>query len=289
MASADFERKFTRHVHQVANLHTFSGIETPLPIQPDMVSDCNKFYLVKKGDTCVTIAVEHGITEKDFATWNPKVGGNCAGLWAETYACVSVIGYKPTPTDPGNGISTPLPVQPGLLPNCIKFHLVLSGESCAEMAARYGISVTDVVAWNPNAGRNCEALWANTYACVGMPAFRLQSYYNSGCKGKKYNDVTVARVALDGVCVNTDCQVASLDIAAEGVCPGGQVQISYWENAGCKGKWFGYGYTSRGTCRNLWSQGWKFKALHFRCISSAEDCVNRKTCSYDPEPQNSSC
>ncbi|XWW93850.1 hypothetical protein V2A60_001789 [Cordyceps javanica] len=280
-----------------------NGIETPLPIQPGMVSDCNKFYLVQRGDTCAAIAAQHGISRSDFTTWNPKVGGDCAGLWAEANACVSVIGYTPTPTKPGSddddknnkdknknnngGVETPSPTQPGMVANCVRFHYVQHGESCAHLAGRYGVSVADLVAWNPRAGAGCEGLWAGAYACVGMPAFRIRSRYHLGCRGETHNDVTT--LGRDGVCIDTDCRVGSLDVAAEGACPGGQVQISYWEKPGCVGGWYGYGYTSRGTCRDLWTAGWKFRSLHLRCMDSADDCVTRNTCSYDPEPASSSC
>lgn len=92
----------------------------------------------------------------------------------------------------------------------------------------------------------------------------------------------------DGRCVNTDCKAASINIM-QGSCPGGRVQISYWANRDCTGKWFGYGYTSVNECHPLWTDGWKFKSLHFRCAAPEDDCVNKGTCTYDPEPANNVC
>ncbi|KAJ3480920.1 hypothetical protein NLG97_g7951 [Lecanicillium saksenae] len=204
--------------------------------------------------------------KEEFATWNPKVGSTCSGLWADTYACTSIIGWKPTPTDPGNGIQTPTPIQPDLVKNCNKFHYVKIGESCTDIASRYGISTGDFARWNPP-------------GCL----------YHSDCSGKKYNSATIERVGWDGMCISTDCQVASLDIAAEGLCPDGQVQLSYWEEPGCVGEWYGYGYASRGTCRSLWSGGWKFKSLHLRCTKREDDCVSKSECTVDPEPSNNKC
>lgn len=82
------------------------GIESPLPVQPGMVGNCDAFYLVKEGDNCATIAAAHGITLAQFQTWNTKTGTNCAGLWLDAHACVSVIGHTPptpSPTSPSNG------------------------------------------------------------------------------------------------------------------------------------------------------------------------------------------
>lgn len=90
-----------------------NGISTPLPTQPGMVDNCDAFYRVALGEGCEAIAFKSGITPTEFYTWNPLVGTNCAGLWADVNVCVSITGHTPTPTNPGNGISTPSPIQPG--------------------------------------------------------------------------------------------------------------------------------------------------------------------------------
>ena len=119
-------------------------------------------------------------------------------------------------------------------------------------------------------------------------AFHVKSGYHNDCTGDSHNDDAVM-MYQDGFCINTNCQVASLDIAPEGNCPDGEVQISYWEKPGCQGKWFGYGYSSRGTCRALWSDGWKFKALHLRCAKKEDDCISKGECKEDPELSNYLC
>ncbi|KAK6443794.1 hypothetical protein FP744_10000042 [Trichoderma asperellum] len=68
-----------------------NGIQTPSPVQPDIIDTCSKFYYIKEGKSCDTIAGENGITVKDLVSWNRKAGPNCSGMWANTYACVSVI------------------------------------------------------------------------------------------------------------------------------------------------------------------------------------------------------
>ncbi|KAH7028764.1 uncharacterized protein B0I36DRAFT_245776 [Microdochium trichocladiopsis] len=68
-----------------------NGVATPTPIQPGMVSNCKSFYLVEKGDTCSNVAAARGITVANFIKWNPAVGTNCAGMWADTWACVGLI------------------------------------------------------------------------------------------------------------------------------------------------------------------------------------------------------
>lgn len=251
-----------------------------------MVDNCDKFYLVEQGDTCENIASKNNIPLQEFLRWNPQAGQKCSGLWASAYACVSVVGFKPTPTAPDSGVQTPSPAQPGMVDHCSKFYFVNPGDSCITIAAKAGISVEDFSRWNANVGSQCTGLWASTYACVGVvSAFRLKTRYHADCTGNVNNDVSVS----DSVCVNTGCSVASLEIAADGYCPNGQVQISYWEQPGCVGKWFGYGYADKGQCRRVWTEGWKFKSLHLRCARAEDDCVSNRTCTIDPEPAGNLC
>lgn len=136
---------------------------------------------------------------------------------------------------------------------------------------------------------DCTGLWLGYYYCVGVPAaFNLKTVYHTDCTGDVHNDVTIES-GSDGICINTDCAVGSVNIGSLGLCPSGQVQLSYWEKPGCSGQWYGYGYTSRGTCHSLWTDGYKFKSLHLRCASEQDDCVSQKTCTYDPEPANNLC
>lgn len=75
-----------------------NGIATPTPTQPGMVSNCNKFYLVKPGENCDTISKTNGIPVDRIKAWNPQAGNTCQGIWANAYACVSIIGYVPPVT-----------------------------------------------------------------------------------------------------------------------------------------------------------------------------------------------
>lgn len=118
-----------------------------------------------------------------------------------------------------------------------------------------------------------------------LPAFHLKAAYHSDCTGDVHNSIDVN----DGVCIETDCKVASIDTAGAGKCPDGEVRLSYWEQPACTGKWYGYGYTSRNTCRKLWSDGWNFKSMFVSCAKPSDDCVNQGTCVADPEPARGIC
>ncbi|KAJ9421242.1 hypothetical protein FOXG_17687 [Fusarium oxysporum f. sp. lycopersici 4287] len=151
-----------------------NGIETPANIQPGMVSNCNKFYMVKMGEGCAQVASMHGITLAQFTEWNSGVGETCNGLWAETYACVSIIGSKPSPTAPTatNGIRTPAPIQEGIVKNCNKFHLVKKTTTCASIEDYYKLPLATFKKWNPAVGSDCRTLLAHYWVCVSTVDYK---------------------------------------------------------------------------------------------------------------------
>ncbi|KAM7221626.1 carbohydrate-binding module family 50 protein [Rhypophila decipiens] len=145
-----------------------NGITTPTPLQREIVSNCDAFYMVKDKETCDTVAKANGISVAQLQQWNPSAGSNCAGLWANAYACVSTIGHTPTPVAPGNGIQTPSPLQQQIVSNCDAFYKVQRDENCDKVASKNGISVSQLQQWNPSVGSNCAGLWADAYACVSI-------------------------------------------------------------------------------------------------------------------------
>ncbi|KAJ4353251.1 uncharacterized protein N0V89_004978 [Didymosphaeria variabile] len=155
---------------------TGNGIATPSPTQPEMITDCNKFYFVKSGDTCASIASANNLSQTQFRNYNPSVGTDCKGLWLDAYVCVGRIGTTPTPTTTmqttttkaGNGVTTPTPTQDGMVTNCNKFHFVSTTTTCQSILDTYKITLAQFTKWNPGAGSGCNSLWGNTYACVGV-------------------------------------------------------------------------------------------------------------------------
>ncbi|KAJ1323160.1 peptidoglycan DL-endopeptidase LytF [Microdochium nivale] len=166
-----------------------NGIETPLPIRPDMVANCNGFYLVQSGDTCTDIAAAKGITLQQLITWN-KLNAGCTDIWAQYWVCVHVIGQASTTRPPttttrpttttttrpttttGNGINTPS--QPS--PRCI--------------AARNGVTVARFISWNKSLTAACTTLWANANVCVRTIGFKptTQSTCSSVSTDKLWGD-----------------------------------------------------------------------------------------------------
>lgn len=150
-----------------------TGLSTPTPHQTGLVSNCDSFYLVQSGDQCGNIASAYGITLANFYAWNPAVGNTCASLIAGDYVCVNIVGgttltsSKQT-TTPTNGITTPNPIQTGIVSNCNTFYLVQSGDQCGTIASTHGITLASFYAWNPAVGSTCTSLIAGDYVCVNI-------------------------------------------------------------------------------------------------------------------------
>ncbi|KAL4861741.1 hypothetical protein BDV12DRAFT_190881 [Aspergillus spectabilis] len=160
---------------------TRSSIATPTPIEPGLVDGCTAFHLVASGDTCADIADDAGISLTDFVSWNPGVGSDCSGLWLGYYVCIAAVSgtdsssssstvstTTTTTTTTGNGVTTPTPYESGITDDCDKFHLVVSGDACADIVSDAGITLDDFYIWNPTVGTDCSGLWLGYYVCVGI-------------------------------------------------------------------------------------------------------------------------
>lgn len=155
-----------------------NGISTPSPVQNGMVNNCEKFHQIKSTTTCTSIETYYNLPFDTFLSWNPAVGKDCAALLTNYWVCIATVGWKPptkttaqpaaTATKGSNGVSTPLPIQTGMVSNCNKFHTVKSTTTCDSIQNYYKISMSDFVKWNPSVGSKCTGLWTNYNVCIGV-------------------------------------------------------------------------------------------------------------------------
>ncbi|CAF3562915.1 unnamed protein product [Fusarium graminearum] len=150
-----------------------NGVQTPQPLQLEIVDNCKTFHLVAKGETCAAIAAKYKIPIAKIVEWNPSIQDGCSFLWADAWACIMTLDYvpggdspAPSPTKPSNSITTPEPTQLIIVNNCNKFHFVKSGEGCAYITSKYSITGAEFLKWNPSIETGCTGLWANAWACV---------------------------------------------------------------------------------------------------------------------------
>lgn len=208
--------------------------------------------MVEENDGCAAIAKSNGISLSQFTTWNPQVGADCAGLWQGYYVCVNKIGTTPStptssaPTKPTNGITTPTPIQPGMIDNCNKFHMVEDGDNCATIAKSNGISLSQFATWNPEVGAGCTGLWLGYYVCVGQVG-STPSTPTSSESTKPTNGITTPTPIQPNMVGNCDAfyQVKDGDSCAAIASDNGitVTQFYNWNpsvGAGCSTLWNGY-------------------------------------------------
>jgi LysM repeat protein len=154
--------------------------------------NCGKWHVVGGEDSCPSICLEEGITAALFRMVNPSLDPEACTetLQVGTALCVgptyrwnstestepsTTITLDPTATETSSStsstapaITTPTPIQPGMVDNCNAFYFVTSGQGCAEAASINGISLADFYTWNPAVGSTCGGLWAEVYVCVGV-------------------------------------------------------------------------------------------------------------------------
>ncbi|GAA83940.1 class V chitinase [Aspergillus luchuensis IFO 4308] len=65
-------------------------------------------------------------------------------------------------------VTTPTAVQTGIASDCTEFYYAVQGDTCATIAAAYGITLAEFNEWNPAVGTDCAGLWAKEYYFANM-------------------------------------------------------------------------------------------------------------------------
>ncbi|CAG8904008.1 unnamed protein product [Penicillium egyptiacum] len=156
---------------------TATAASGPSPAQAGLIPACNAFYFVQSGDYCAGITSTYGnFTLDQFYSWNRAVKNDCTGLQAGYYVCVGVTGSttvttttSKTTTAPATTTTSPYsPQRSGIVSTCKSYYFVGSGDTCAVIAAEYGISLSNFYSWNPVVGSTCGGLQAGYWVCVGI-------------------------------------------------------------------------------------------------------------------------
>ncbi|KAL1844415.1 hypothetical protein VTK73DRAFT_2594 [Phialemonium thermophilum] len=163
----------TRSQPPTTTAPTTSPSTTPsnAPTMPGVAPDCDRFYKVRSGDQCDTIASRNGITVAQLRSWNAEINDACSNLWLDYYICVHVPGAAPPPSATTTTAPAPSnsPTMPGVAPNCDRFHKIQSGDQCDAIARTYGITVAQLRSWNTQIDAACSNLWLDYYICVHVP------------------------------------------------------------------------------------------------------------------------
>ncbi|KAI1327115.1 hypothetical protein F5Y16DRAFT_372662 [Xylariaceae sp. FL0255] len=127
-------------------------------------SNCTATYDVVQGDTCDGIINKYNDTFSlaDLYSWNPEIDSNCANLFVGEVICVQVNNMT------GTVPACPVPAMQNTISTCDECYLVKEGDSCTSIEAKYGVTLSELVAWNPSINTGCTALEIGYNYCVGV-------------------------------------------------------------------------------------------------------------------------
>ncbi|KZV98835.1 hypothetical protein EXIGLDRAFT_273250 [Exidia glandulosa HHB12029] len=127
---------------------------------------CTDYYTVQPGDTCTVIEARKGITLAQFLAWNPEINSQCSNIQGGVQYCVAGPATTTTPAPPAapTGSGTISPAQ-----GCKKYYTVVSGDNCSVIEAKFGITLTAFIKWNPEINAACTNLQLGVQYCVTGP------------------------------------------------------------------------------------------------------------------------
>ncbi|KAJ5399171.1 hypothetical protein N7465_009660 [Penicillium sp. CMV-2018d] len=146
----------------------------PAPTQSGIVANCEEWYVAQKDDSCAAIASKYSITVAQFNAWNPAVGDDCVGLWADEAYCVkaSTAAITTSPTVMTSStqatVTPPAPTQAGIISSCNAYDVAQDGDGCEVFAIRNKITVDQLYNWNTALNNACENFWLNEAYCIGV-------------------------------------------------------------------------------------------------------------------------
>ena len=140
---------------------------------------CGGYYQVQAADTCRRISLAAKVSIPLFREINPSVDTDCTNLVPGLWYCVHpTYDWNITTGDDGSGgptstsstpVAAPGPTPTGTTQECYKWHMVVSGDNCQLLQNTLGVTMAQLVAWNPNLKADCSNLMLDAAYCVQGP------------------------------------------------------------------------------------------------------------------------
>uniref|UniRef100_A0A8H7XIN7 LysM domain-containing protein n=1 Tax=Psilocybe cubensis TaxID=181762 RepID=A0A8H7XIN7_PSICU len=159
----------------------------PPTIAPGTIdnSTCLRYYTVQPGDTCFGIEVIFNIQDSWFHQWNPQVGLAYCVYGPITFT-TPIITLLPTSTvasstvsasSPTSGIpsSTPTNIASGTITTGCLGLSSLSGDLCGKIDDQFGITLDQLLTWNPEMTLEGTNIQVGLAYCVSGPASTVSS------------------------------------------------------------------------------------------------------------------
>ncbi|KAJ7642036.1 hypothetical protein FB45DRAFT_826290 [Roridomyces roridus] len=218
---------------------------------------CSQTYTVVSGDTCAGIEAKTGVSDATLRSLNSEINSACSNLQVGQQLCVS--GGSPSSS-------------------CTQTYTVVSGDTCAVIESKNGISDATLHSLNPTINSACSNLQVGQQLCVSSSSTSPPS----GCSGQTYTVVsgdTCATVeSKNGI---SDATLHSLNPSINSACSNLQVGQQLCVNGGtttnppgdCSGQT--YTVVSGDTCTSIESKnGISDATLHSLNPSINSACSN---------------
>ncbi|KAJ7646127.1 hypothetical protein B0H17DRAFT_1272603 [Mycena rosella] len=105
---------------------------------------CTQSYTVVSGDTCAVIESRTGVSISQLHALNPSINSGCTNLQIGEVLCLSSGGGSP----PGSG--------------CTATYTVVSGDTCAAIESKTGVSDSQLHALNPSINSGCTSMFPSS-------------------------------------------------------------------------------------------------------------------------------
>ncbi|KAF7328266.1 hypothetical protein MVEN_02566500 [Mycena venus] len=194
------------------------------PVAPlETRQGCAQTYTVVSGDTCAAIESRKGVSDAQLHALNPSINSGCTNLQIGQVLCLSSGGGSP----PSGG--------------CGQTYTVVSGDTCAAIESRTGISDSQLHALNPSINSGCTNLQIGQALCLGGGGSPGQSfnglatYYDpdggfGACGSRLQNSDFIVALGTGhwdggshcGQTVNVQYQGRTIQVSVQDLCPGCQ-------------------------------------------------------------------
>lgn len=173
------------------------------PTASGTTPDCGKYYEVVTGNICQLVALNNSISVDLFEDINPSVDEGCDNLIPGLYYCVfptadwNTTSSGENSTDTSTTVSAPAPtatgqshssesspkvnmltyqiLMSGTTKTCYEWYVVQSGDSCYIIEQSTGVTMDQLLEWNPALDAACDNLLLGDAYCVSGPTTTTSS------------------------------------------------------------------------------------------------------------------
>jgi LysM repeat protein len=143
--------------------------------------NCGAYYQVQDADTCNRISLAAKVSVALFQQINPSIDAECDNLIPDLWYCVHPTydwnDSDDDDDDDGSSTSTtstvvspPAPTPTGTTSQCYKWYTVVVGDNCALLQNTLGVTMAQLMAWNPDLKADCSNLILGDAYCVQGPS-----------------------------------------------------------------------------------------------------------------------